>query len=87
MVKSPHEIQVGASMNKDTVADLIQVTSSTTQSLAYMLYDAYEAIEQLENRVDITQLENKELKKQILHLQASIDAEMGCEGTTYEEEK
>lgn len=74
-------------MNKDTVDNLIQVMSSTTQSLANMLYDAYEEIEQLENRVDITQLENKELKKQILHLQASIDAEMGCEGTTYEEEK
>lgn len=74
-------------MNKDTVDNLLQVMSSTTQSLANMLYDAYEDIEQLENRVAITQLENKELKKQILHLQASIDAEIGCEGTTYEEEK
>lgn len=87
MVKSLQETQVEASMNKDTVDNLIQVMSSTTQSLANMLYDAYEEIEQLENRVDITQLENKELKKQILHLQASIDAEIGCEGTTYEEEK
>lgn len=87
MVKSPHEIQVEASMNKDTVDKLIQVMSSTTQSLANMLYDAYEEIEQLENRVDVTLLENNELKKQILHLQASIDAETGCEGTTYEEEK
>lgn len=74
-------------MNKDTVDNLIQVMSNTTQSLANMLYDAYEEIEQLENRINVTLLENNELKKQILHLQASLDAEMGCEGTTYEEEK
>lgn len=74
-------------MNKDTVDNLLQVMNNTTKSLANLLSDAYEEVEQLENRSDAILLENKELRKQVAHLQASLDAEMGCEGTTYDEEE
>lgn len=39
-----------------------------------------------EERISKLTKENEYLRLQVQHLQASLDAEMGCEGTTYEEE-
>lgn len=68
-------------MELDAVDGLIKVMSSTTDALSNMLTNAYTELEDLRNSNMRLEYENEELRKQIQHLQASINAEMGCEGT------
>lgn len=68
-------------MERDITDGLINVMVSTTQSLGKMLSDAYARIDVLHSTIDSLDFENTELRKQIKHLQASLDAEIGCEGS------